>query len=418
MADPRLTNGAPATFGGANASSNGRTRDGELREHATRTGTVTYSMRIRWRGTRLTIRLGNELEGWNRRLAELKLQETTEAIAAGIWRPPVPDLDAEERDPTFHEFATVWFDRHTADLDESTTASYGHVLSRYILPEFKDHRLTEITYETVVRWRDRLRKESEQLKLATANRVVVLDKQGNPPDTRERGERARTLRAAGLTWNEVAAELECAEATAIYLAGTRPNDEAPRRRRAMIIVLALTGARASEHTGLTWDRVDHTHGRIIVQDAKTEAGVREIHLSPFVRTEIALYRRSLERPPDLTEPVFPVRGGGPSDRFNLGRRLRLTRGLAPLPARITPHTFRRTFITLSFQTGKDLVFVQSQAGHADWKTTLDIYTQQSGRSIDPNIRTLLDAFLGESDAPLNQDESTVPDLIRRFGGVL
>jgi hypothetical protein len=55
---------------------------------------------------------------------------------------------------------------------------------------------------------------------------------------------------------------------------------------------------------------------------------------------------------------------------------------------------------LSFQAGKDLVFVQSQAGHADWKTTLDIYTQHSGRSIDPKIRQLLTEFLGEpTDAP-------------------
>jgi integrase len=173
----------------------------------------------------------------------------------------------------------------------------------------------------------------------------------------------------------------------------------------MIIVMALTGVRASELTKLTWARVDHTHGRIVVEDAKTGAGVREIHLSPFVREELAVYKASLRGQPDGADPVFPVRGGGTSDRFNLGRRLkriaqvgaelRKAQGLAPMPSRITPHTLRRTFITLSFQAGRDLVFVQSQAGHANWKTTIDIYTQQSGRSIDPNIRMLLHEFLGE-----------------------
>ncbi len=56
---------------------------------------------------------------------------------------------------------------------------------------------------------------------------------------------------------------------------------------------------------------------------------------------------------------------------------------------------------MSFQAGKDLVFVQGKdAGHADWKTTLDIYTQHSGRGIDPKIRQLLTEFLGEpTDAP-------------------
>ena len=66
-----------------------------------------------------------------------------------------------------------------------------------------------------------------------------------------------------------------------------------------------------------------------------------------------------------------------------------------MPTRITPHTFRRTFTTLCFQAGKDLPFVQSQVGHANWRTTLEIYTQHSGRSVDPKIRELLELFLGE-----------------------
>jgi hypothetical protein len=131
---------------------------------------------------------------------------------------------------------------------------------------------------------------------------------------------------------------------------------------------------------------------------------RDIQMSPFVREELTLYRESLPHDPAPDSPVFPVRGGGHGDRHNLGRRLshivaianelRSEAGHAPLPKRITPHTFRRTFITLCFQAGKDIVFVQSQAGHADWKTTLAIYTQVSHRSVDPEIRELLDIFLG------------------------
>ena len=66
-----------------------------------------------------------------------------------------------------------------------------------------------------------------------------------------------------------------------------------------------------------------------------------------------------------------------------------------MPVAITPHTFRRTFITLCFQAGKDLPYVQSQVGHLKWQTTLEIYTQQTGRSIDPRIRSLLEQFLGK-----------------------
>ena len=458
---------------------------GQVRAYTSKSGIVTYSLRVRWRGERITIRLGSELEAWNRPLADRKLEQVANEIEAGTWRRPVSDIPIEEHDPFFHEFSSVWLDRHSVDLDQSTLDGYSHVLSRYILPEFKGHRLTEITYEAVVRWRDRLRKESEQLKLAAKTGVQILDRQGRPkrsfgpqrvneslrllgqildravqsehylidrnpvkgrsglrvktpgkparehleadevlslmqagdlvdqgvtPESLRHARLAQELRGRGMTWAQIGEQMNCAESTAIYRSCIRPNRNAPRRRRAMVIVLALTGTRAGEHTDLTWERVDHTHGRIVVEDSKTAAGVREIHLSPFVREEIALYRASLAREPVPTDPVFAVRGGGTGDRFNLGRRLkhvaaiaaelRSAEGLAPMPRRITPHTFRRTFITLSFQAGKDLVFVQSQAGHADWKTTLDIYTQHSGRSIDPKIRQLLNEFLGEpTDAP-------------------
>lgn len=428
----------------------------------------------------MNIRLGSELEGWNRPLADLELARIVAEVEVGVWRPPVPDIAPEEHDPRFHEFATVWLDRHGVDLDRSTKTSYSHVLTRYILPEFKDHRLTEITHEAVRRWRDRLRQEAEQLKLAQEHDVKLLDRHGKPkrrfgattinealrllgqilaravesehyaiarnpvkgrsglrvkkpgkpprehleadevlsliqaadlidqgitPKSVERARLARELRATGLTWARVGQEIGCAETTAIYLSRIRPRRNEPRRRRAMIVVLSLTGTRASEHTELVWGRVDHTHGRIVLDDSKSDAGVREIHLSPFVREELALYKASLPHEPNPSDPVFSVRDGGSGDRFNLGRRLkhiaavaaelRKTEGLAPMPGHITPHTFRRTFITLSFQAGKDLVFVQSQAGHANWKTTLEIYTQHSGRSIDPKIRKLLDEFLGE-----------------------
>lgn len=484
-------------------ASRGRKLTGEVREHRAASGIISYSIRVRWHGERINIRLGNELEGWNRPLADLKLAETIKAVEAGVWRPPVPDIPEEDHDPLLHEFATVWLDRRSVDLDQSTAASYGHVLSRYILPEFKGHRLTEITYEAVLRWRDRLRREAEQLKLAKENDVRLVDRHGRPkrafgpktvnealrllgqildravesehyaldrnpvkgrsglrvktpgkpprehleadevlslieaadlidqgvtPETLARGKSARDLRASGLTWTQVGKELGCTDSTAIYLSHVKPKRDAPRRRRAMIIVLSLTGIRASEHTDLIWNRVDHTHGRIVVGDAKTEAGVREIHLSPFVREELALYKASLPREPKPADPVFAVRGGGAGDRFNLGRRLkhvanvaaklREEQGVSPMPARITPHTFRRTFVTLSFQAGKDLVFVQSQAGHADWKTTLDIYTQQSGRSIDPGIRRLLEEFLGEPSQTPDTDSSTTSGPIHTRHDVL
>ena len=86
-----------------------------------------------------------------------------------------------------------------------------------------------------------------------------------------------------------------------------------------------------------------------------------------------------------------------------------------MPTRVTPHTFRRTFVPLCVQAGKDLPFVQSQVGHSNWKTTLDIYTQQSLRSVDSEIRRLLDEFLGEPvDQPAPREVGPVRRLVSRL----
>jgi hypothetical protein len=44
-----------------------------------------------------------------------------------------------------------------------------------------------------------------------------------------------------------------------------------------------------------------------------------------------------------------------------------------LPDSITAHTFRRTYITLMLEAGAPVPYVQSQVGHEDATTTLNIY---------------------------------------------
>ena len=85
----------------------GRKATGELKKYARKDGTTTYSLRIRALGNRWTVPLGNELDGWNDKRAELELQNTMGKIKAGVWRPPVPLLGVDA-DPTFHEYASHW----------------------------------------------------------------------------------------------------------------------------------------------------------------------------------------------------------------------------------------------------------------------------------------------------------------------
>lgn len=47
----------------------------------------------------------------------------------------------------------------------------------------------------------------------------------------------------------------------------------------------------------------------------------------------------------------------------------------PLPEGLTPHSLRRTFISLLLAIGREVPYVMRQVGHADPKVTLSIYAQ-------------------------------------------
>jgi hypothetical protein len=51
------------------------------------------------------------------------------------------------------------------------------------------------------------------------------------------------------------------------------------------------------------------------------------------------------------------------------------RDATPLPGDITPHSLRRTFLSLLLATGAEVPYVMQQVGHADPKLTLSVYAQ-------------------------------------------
>jgi site-specific recombinase XerD len=62
---------------------------------------------------------------------------------------------------------------------------------------------------------------------------------------------------------------------------------------------------------------------------------------------------------------------------------------------VTPHTFRRTYITIMLAAGFDLPYVQDQVGHTHPSTTLGIYAQVVRRPDRDTVRAEMRALLGE-----------------------
>lgn len=77
--------------------------------------------------------------------------------------------------------------------------------------------------------------------------------------------------------------------------------------------------------------------------------------------------------------------------------IRVERGIAPLP-KITPHALRRTYISRMLEAGAPCPYVMDQVGHADSKTTLEIYAQVQKRVSRKNAQAAFDRLLTGADS--------------------
>ncbi len=73
---------------------------------------------------------------------------------------------------------------------------------------------------------------------------------------------------------------ESGQTTTIWLAGRHHKDNRASPRRAIIATLGCAGLRNTEVCELNLGDLDFAHGVIHVRDAKTEAGIRQVHMTP------------------------------------------------------------------------------------------------------------------------------------------
>jgi integrase len=388
---------------------------GNIRTHQRADGLTTYSLRFGAGGRRYIIRLGTELDGWTHARAEIELRNTLAKIEAGIWEPPAGDA-APAAEPTFHEFASRWLSARRHELRDSTYADYRWRLVHHLLPFFAEYKPSAITISLVDRYREDKLIQRDETDRARAAGATLVDHAGRPQrglsnesinktlallatmldDAVERGwapsnparGRRRRLRAP----RPEGTFLEPDELRDL-LAAAQHRDTGSRRdhrlaRREIIATLALAGLRVSELCHLRWRDVDLAHGRLTVVDAKTPAGTRQVDTTPMLREILTEYRSRIADP-DPSAFVFTTASGRPRDKDNVRTRVlapcvadanaaREEHGLPRLP-HVTPHTLRRTFISLLLASNADVPYVMGQVGHTDEGTTLRSYAKVLNR---------------------------------------
>lgn len=154
----------------------------------------------------------------------------------------------------------------------------------------------------------------------------------------------------------------------------REHSELPFSLFALIAL--YTGARRGEILALQYKDIDRENGYVnisksiyyennkpYIKTPKTQAGIREIVLIKQL------------------EELIP--NGRPNDYIfqehnyiitNKRFELQWKKYISFLPEHITPHQLRHAFATRLYELGVDIKSAQYQLGHADIKTTTDIYT--------------------------------------------
>lgn len=183
-------------------------------------------------------------------------------------------------------------------------------------------------------------------------------------------------------------------------------------RRALLATFVFAGLRIGELTDLRWRDVDLPGKRLLVREAKTDAGVREVDILAVLRGELARHRhRSPHSSPG--DYVFPSAVGTKIAESNIRRRV-LDKAIAdannalakadetPLPAGLTPHKLRHTFASVLVAMGVDPGSVMDQLGHADPAFTLRIY--RHGMRRDAAAKQRLRALVERGGADHSQSD--------------
>ena len=343
--------------------------------------------------------------------AEAWLVDERRLISSGTWTSPAAraavarEAEQAREEGTFSRYAQGWLDgRH--DLRPSTRESYTTALNKHLLPYFGEMPMDEITIKDVRAW---FNGYGTRTPTARAHAYQVLSAIMSTAED-EDGIITRSpcrIRAGGRT--KVKREPEVLTLDELLALA----DAMPEHHRALTLVCGFGALRFGEAVALRRRDVNFDKGTVTVvrtsvranrektvNEPKTEAGKRTVHLPPIVMEALQKHLQDVGIDGGRDALIFPGKDGNLLAHTALyGRSSRVERrgdktyekaGYGFHAAReaigrpsLHWHDLRRTALSLGAESGATVRELQNRAGHTT--PTMALHYQQATAQRDKAI---------------------------------
>jgi integrase len=375
-------------------------------------GTISQRADGRWEGR---INLGRGLDGKRKR--KMLYGATQSAVVAKMNK--LGRRASSSSTPTVKKYLNEWYEAHESDWTPNTQESYRNAIDLHLIPGLGNVKLEALTPLVIARWvREHKQKHGARRRIVLAH--GVLRSALNAAVTLEMVDRnaAKLVPAQSVTKKPITV-LTVDQATAFLAVATAHG------LHALFAVALACGLRIGEALGLLWDNVNLTTGEISIEQQLQRVRVRGQKYSRLVLRPLKTptSRRTLILPPSglvafqqhhrrqlevrmkagplwvenglvftTTDPRGVVhRAGNPLHPTSVNRTLRFLLKTANLP-RLRFHELRHSSATILLAMGVSMEEIQKLLGHAEFRTTSDIYTHFQKQTAAKAAQIMSDLF--------------------------
>ncbi len=369
-----------------------------------------------------------------------KTKRELEANKQALQQKYVNGLEDVRDDVLFGAYAQKWYNAYKKPhIDEGSRRNYVSSLKVHVMPELKDRRLRAIKGIDLQEMVNKL----EGMGDSTITYVfAILTGVFQKAYTEGIINRDPTV---GLLKPESASTTKRALTEAEEKVVLRLGREHPYGL--MLLLLYYTGARRGEMLALQWRDIDFKNSKITINkdvdfvtgkigDPKSKYAYRDIPmpkalsdiLNPLRGIGEAFLIQSV-RGSHLSSSVYGRRWTALAEALYLAdnsiehheeiKKVKVLKNgkekitICPAKSVLTAHYFRHNFASICYDAGVDVLTAQKYLGHADPKTTLDIYTHLSEAKEKQSETKLISVFdRTPDDAPEGKVAEKLPKSCR------